>query len=116
MNKNKIEELKAFSDDYRFLLCTDMYQLTMNGVYMAENRHNEEVVFECFVRGVRGVVNPEKDVYYFSGEKEIHKMMEKTKEIFADRDIREEMKDEFINLVIPKVCKSEQENVRVAIE
>ncbi len=116
MNKNKIEELKAFSDDYRFLLCTDMYQLTMNCVYMAENRHNEEVVFECFVRGVRGVVNPEKDVYYFSGEKEIHKMMEKTKEIFADRDMREEMKDEFINLVIPKVCKSEQENVRVAIE
>ncbi|OQB39946.1 MAG: Nicotinate phosphoribosyltransferase pncB2 [candidate division CPR1 bacterium ADurb.Bin160] len=115
MNIDKLKLLKKLTGGHEFLLCTDMYQLTMNAVYMAENRHNEEVVFECFVRSVREKVNPDKDVYYFSGEKEIHTMMNKIKEIFENKEYVERLREDFKKLVMAKIDNNKKKDVETAI-
>ena len=61
MSYKNLADLKKLGNDYRFLLCADMYQLTMSAVYFAENRESEEVVFECFVRGIKTEVNNKGD-------------------------------------------------------
>jgi len=109
--KNKLKKLYELRESYKFLLCTDMYQLTMNMVYMSENRHNEEVVFECFVRNIREKVSPQKDIYYFSGEKEIHTMMKKIENIFNNETIKNDFKNDLKKIILFKINNEKKKDM-----
>lgn len=115
MSYKNLADLKKLGNDYRFLLCADMYQLTMSAVYFAENRESEEVVFECFVRGIKTEVNNKGDFYYFSGEKVINKMMNKIKEIFLNDEQRNAFVESFLEMVIPKVAENKKNIVEKAV-
>lgn len=114
--KNKLKKLQNLRESYKFLLCTDMYQLKMNMVYMGENRHNEEVVFECFVRNIREKVSPKKDIYYFSGEKEIHTMMKKIENIFNNETIKNDLKNDLKKIILFKINNEKKKEMETIID
>lgn len=62
------------------LFVTDYYQLAMDYVYILEGKANEEVVFEAFVRKIKGEVNENGDYYIFMGRKEVEEYIGKIKE------------------------------------
>lgn len=89
---------------------TDYYQFTMAIAYLITGKANETTGFESFVRHIKKEVNPARNAYIFSGEKEVISFIEKVKEEIkredffnrfwniVERSINEDKKEEFYRI------------------
>lgn len=80
-------------------LQTDFYQLSMIAAYIFNDKANNKVGFEGFVRHIKPAVNPNENFYIFNGEQEIIKYIE----IVKQEIMTEEFKETFLELIMPKV-------------
>ena len=87
------------------LLSNDYYQLAMTVAYILLNQANDKAGFEGFVRRINPKINPDKDFYYFGGNKEAKELLETAKTELQDPEFLET----FISLVETKLPEDKKD-------
>lgn len=87
------------------LLKNDYYQLAMTVAYILLNQANDKAGFEGFVRRINPKINPDKDFYYFGGNKEATELIETVKAELQDPEFLET----FITLIETKLPEDKRD-------
>ena len=95
------------------LFHTDFYQMSMGLAYFILNQHNDNVVFEAFVRKINPKVNPDETHYKFKGNDYINEYIDIIKIELQDMN---KVMDLFCQIVLPKVNPALQNIYRKKIQ